>query len=157
MRRSGVRSSSAPPRIRLKTTHYILRCSALFCIRKQVLAHLVYQIRANRQRPRHDPVSSGLRSGAHVCSASFDGGGGGILGLFGSWSMYSSEGRIRAVKLYLRLESVLPRRFGNLAIRQRNRLNWYHAYERCLELPRVRICLSRAIRQNKRRRSQTTR
>jgi hypothetical protein len=44
MRRSGVRSSSSPPRIALKTTHYVLRCSALFCILAQTFAYCVWQI-----------------------------------------------------------------------------------------------------------------
>ncbi|SAL49653.1 integrase catalytic region [Caballeronia cordobensis] len=56
--------------------------------------------------------------------------------------MYSYEDRIRAVKLYLRLGKRLTATVRQLGYPTTKSLErWYHAYERCLDLPRERICL----------------
>lgn len=56
--------------------------------------------------------------------------------------MYSYEDRIRAVKLYLKLGKRLAATVRQLGYPTTKSLErWYHAYERCLDLPRERICL----------------
>ncbi|WP_206539447.1 hypothetical protein, partial [Caballeronia grimmiae] len=35
----------------LETTHYVLRCSALFCVLKQVFAHRVWRICGDEELP----------------------------------------------------------------------------------------------------------
>jgi transposase-like protein len=56
--------------------------------------------------------------------------------------MYSYEDRIRAVKLYLKLGKRLTATVRQLGYPTTKSLErWYHAYERCLDLPRERICL----------------
>src|SRR5262245_5445420 len=56
--------------------------------------------------------------------------------------MYSYEDRIRAVKLYLKLGKRLTATVRQLAYPTTKSLElWYHTYERCLDLPKERICL----------------
>ncbi|EUC17009.1 Integrase catalytic region [Burkholderia sp. BT03] len=56
--------------------------------------------------------------------------------------MYSYEDRIRAVKLYLKLGKRLTATVRQLGYPTTKSLErWYHTYQRCLDLPRERICL----------------
>ncbi|APR35908.1 IS3 family transposase [Paraburkholderia sp. SOS3] len=56
--------------------------------------------------------------------------------------MYSYEDRIRAVKLYLKLGKRLTATVRQLGYPTTKSLErWYHTYERCLDLPKERICL----------------
>ncbi len=62
--------------------------------------------------------------------------------------MYSYEDRIRAVKLYLKLRKRLAATVRQLGYPTTKWLErWYHAYERCLDLPRERIWQSAKHRQ----------
>ena len=56
--------------------------------------------------------------------------------------MYSYEDRIRAGKLYLKLGKRLAATVRQLGYPTTKSLeHWYHTYERCLDLPKERICL----------------
>lgn len=71
--------------------------------------------------------------------------------------MYSYEERIRAVKLYLKLGKRLTATVRQLGYPTTKSLErWYQMYERCLDLPKERICLRPRYSTEQKRRPQTT-